>query len=199
MTNKTINIILGIVMFLLLGISFWIGRISVKCPEIIKTQIKTDTLILHDTINKERIVSISKPYNVIINKDVIKYKTNDIYHTDTLYRDYPTFLSIDTLRYKNIYVSINDTGSCDGIYSRHYIFGGDIENKVITKTITNTITRNIPLISLYGGFSSIFDKSWKYKDVGPYLQLSIKERYNIGYNYMLNSQDNILHLTIKLK
>ncbi len=65
MTNKTINIILGIVMFLLLGISFWIGRISVKCPEIIKTQIKTDTLILHDTINKERIVSISKPYNVL--------------------------------------------------------------------------------------------------------------------------------------
>jgi len=195
MTNTTINIILGLVMIFLFGIGFWIGRSSVKYPEIINTQIQTDTLIVHDTINKEHIVTISKPHNVIINK----YKTNDIYRTDTLYKDYPIFLSVDTLRYNNIYVSLSDTGSCDGIYSRHYMFGGDLEQKIITNTITNTITRKVPLFSLYGGISSIFDKSCKYQDIGPTLQLSIKNRYNLGYGYMIKSQDNILHLNIKLK
>jgi len=193
--NKYLGIAIGIVFFL---ISFSVGRWSKQCATISNTVYKTDTLYMKEPIVAMPVISIPKNKEIhIINK--IVYKDSLINIHDTLYMESPLFESVDTLRYKGIYVSIIDTGNCTGILSRQSLFGGELETKVITNTITNNVIIPPHFLTLYGGANSKFSKEFLLNDIGPIIELSIKQKYNVGYAYFLNSGQHTIHLTIKLK
>lgn len=191
MTNKTINIVLITICVFLLGIGFWIGRSSKSYKT--NVSIKTDTVLVYDTIISKEVVE--KPTTVFINKEIIKERGKLVY-IDTssntqieIDSNEALFTVLDTLKYNTIGVSILDSANCYGILSRRYKFFGEIESKVITNTITNTITPKIPLYSLYGGLF------YNMKDIGPSGSIILKNRVNVGYSFgIINKSHNFTAL-----
>ena len=193
-TDKVKNAYWVIITLIIMTIVFFMGRGSKKCPKI---EIKTTTTTIIDTIKVpiESPLLESKPVSKVIPKpkiiNTVTTYTQEIH--DTIFLDYPTFEAKDTLRYKNQFVAILDSGNCSGILNRHYQFGGSEERIVVNNHITNTIVRPIPLLEVYGGFQ--LNK----KDIGPLVQLSIKQKLNLGYSYMITSQTHNLQTTYKIK
>lgn len=196
--DKTlVYIIIGVLALILgfyLGFKYGKRNYKIDSHSTTKIEYKIDTLKENIYITKpiNKIVYINKPIyqepTTIIQKEYINVPNN-----------VPIFITQDTLRYKKLFVSLLDSGDCNGIFSRQYQFLGTEETKIITNTITNTVTKKPPLFSIYGGLNSRFASGFKIVDIGPLLQLSIKQKYIIGYSYLISENNNNIHLGIKLK
>lgn len=185
-------------------VSFLIGSYSgckyqaKRCKNIV-----VDKQYVHDTsyssypIEIEKFVSV--PKNVIINKDVVRFIKYDSISCDTIYKQIPMFASNDTLRFDSLFVAILDTGNCYGIINRHSVFGGYQKERIITNTITNTITKPISLLQLNAGVGTTFSNEFKVIDVSPIIQISIKQKASIGYGYRLNERTHNFQLTTKIR
>lgn len=195
--NKTFYILIGVFLFILFGVGFFLGRSSKKCPEIVKEIITSDTIEYY--IGSSPVYLESKPHNVIIEKKVPIISKIEIKKTDTFYKEYPTFMAIDTLRNDSLFVAILDSGNCNGIIMRHSIFGGKIKTKTITNTITKVLEKPSALFQLNGGVHTQFNKAFLIKDIGPLASVCIKQNHSLGYSYLLNSKTHNIFLTTKIK
>lgn len=190
-TDKVQNAFWVIVTLIIMTIIFFMGRGSKHCPKI---EIKTTTTIDTFKIPIKSPVLESKPVSKVLPSKIINTVTTYTQEVhDTTFLDYPTFQAKDTLRYKDQFVAILDSGNCSGILNRYYQFGG-LEERIVSNThTTNTIVRPVPLFGVYGGFQL------NRKDIGPLVQLSIKQKLNLGYSYMITSQTHNLQTTYKIK
>lgn len=111
----------------------------------------------------------------------------------------PIFTATDTLCFDSLFVAITDTGNCNGIISRHSFFGGKIKEKTITNTITKVVTKPLSLFQLNGGIQSSFNTQWQVQDIGPALQLQLKQKHAVGYSYMISTGTHNISLLTKLK
>lgn len=194
---KSNNYILGgIAIILLLSLGGIIGYKLKKCPIVNNTVYSTDTVYqgypIIDTyrtsypINKPYFISVpSKPVNV---------------HDTVFLEDYaPSFESIDTLRYQDLYVSIKDKGNCTGIIERQSVFGGNLKERIITNEIKTILQAPIPFLTLHAGVSASFSNRWKAFDVGPAASIVIRQRHIINYNYGINTSTHNFSLQTKIK
>lgn len=163
-------------------IAFLLGRYSKQCPEIINTVVEEKYVPITGGIGSP-IVIAGKPKNVYIH-DTVKIKVKG-----------PTFYSTDTLRFDSIIVMIKDTGNAEGIINRGALFGGKVKEKIIT----NTVIKPAPLLQLDAGIRAQFDCAWQANDIGPAAQLQIKNKYSLGYSYMINNRSHNVSLLVKLK
>lgn len=207
---------LFVLMVLVFTGGFFAGRSSKQCPTIISETITSDTTDSYLPITGgagSPLTVITYPANTPIahksNKIAFNAKNitpnainvTDCNENDTLIRENVTasFISIDTLRFDSLFVAITDTGNCNGIQIRHSVFGGKIKAQTIINTITKVAQKPTPLFQLNGGIQSSFIGKWKSVDVGPALQLQLKQKYSIGYSYMIGSSTHNISLLTKLK
>jgi hypothetical protein len=214
-----------IALFILLGLfsttGFLVGRWSKQCPELITQSIVSDTAekyvpitggagnpltVITEPTNAPYIPHIEQKTKVSKPKSPAK-SVFEIPHIITQNKDTCkeplqraiTFTSKDTLRFDSLYVAISDTGNCDGIITRQSTFGGKIKEKTITNTITKVVQNPTPLFQLNAGVQSSFSNHWKVQDIGPALQLQLKQKFTVGYSYMINSQLHNISLLTKIK
>lgn len=193
------NIVIILVAFGLFIAGYFIGyNYGVKKQKTLLVQTEVhDTSYSSYPIEVEKLVSV--PKNVIINKDVVRFVKYDSISCDTFYNQIPLFASTDTLRFDSLFVAISDTGNCYGVINRHSVFGGFQKERIITNTITNTITKPISLFQLNAGVGTTLSSDYKFVDVSPMLQLIFKQKAIIGYGYRLNERSHNIQLTTKLK
>lgn len=162
-----------------------------------------NVVVTHDTFYSSYPVYIeaeSTPKNEPTLKKEVKYIA--VVDKDTVFieKEYPTFISTDTISpVKGFHIAILDNGNCYGIINRKTTTFGELPERIITKTVTNTIEKQAPLLSLYAGAQGSFSTKWKAIDVGPSITLSIKNKHSIGYGYQLNTGTHSLNLQTKIK
>jgi hypothetical protein len=198
MKNNVQNIIVvfALILAVICGV---IGYNLKKCNTIVPS-----TIVIHDTSYSSYPVYIdthsvptSKP---ISNKPNIKYAAVTEHDTIYLEKEYPTFTSSDTITpVKGFHVAILDTGNCYGILHRGTKIFGAFPERIIINTVTNTISRPVPLFTLYAGVQGSFSTKWKAVDVGPAISLVLKNKHSLGYGYQLNTGTHSLTLKTKLK
>jgi len=168
----------------------FIGRSYKK--NTIQTITKIDTIINYVTI-KDSIIIHTKPTNTILYKTI--NKVNNVTKIDTSIG----FTSTDTLRFDSLFVAITDTGNCNGIINRQSVFGGKIITKEISKTITKEIEKPTPLFQINAGVQSSFIGKWENVDLGPAIQVQLKQKYSVGYSYLIGSSTHNISLLTKIK
>jgi hypothetical protein len=197
LNKKTFYISLAVLMALVFTGGYFTGRHFKQCPEVVKEIFTTDTVEKY--VGSSPLYLESKPHNVIIDHNMVKNIHDTINSHDTLYKEYPTFSSIDTLRNDSLFVAITDTGNCNGILTRHSVFGGKIKEKTITNTIIKVVQKPTPLFQLNAGVQCSFSNQWKVQDIGPVIQLSLKQKFSVGYSYMVGTSSHNILLTTKIK
>jgi hypothetical protein len=202
-----------IALLILLGLVFtagyFVGRWSKQCPAIINETKSSDTTTNYVPISGgggSPLTVITYPKNATIpnnnqieNKRELCLKPSTKLIHDTIFKEYPTFASVDTLRNDSLFVAITDTGNCNGIITRHSVFGGKIKEKTINNTITKVIEKPIPIFQLNGGVQSSFSNQWQVREIGPILQVQLKQKFTVGYTYFVNSQTHNISLLTKIK
>lgn len=183
------KIIHYIVIIILCNAAFFLGRYSKQCAKLVNEVHTTDTVTQYKTITPEP-VFVSYPVNKTVNKTILK--------TDTVYR-WSTFTSVDTLRLDSLYVTINDTGNCDGITSRGSQFFGKTKQEIVTNTITRTFMQPLPIFQLNAGVQTSFSGRYKALDVGFMVQVDFRRKFDLGYSYMMNSSTHNISLLTKIK
>ncbi len=202
MTAKNITILIaGIVLIL---VSFILGRNSKQCPKI-------DSVVYHDTIRVETPIvyppQTSYPISVATKKQhpkaVVKHDTpnapneQQISNVDESVANIG-FKQIDTLRFKNMWVSITDTGDCYGVISRNHAFGGYEESSVITRT--NNYILPPPLFQLNAGVQTLFNANgFKLVDVAPVVSLDYKHKHMASFSYGIETKQVLISLQTKIK
>ncbi len=207
--GKLLISILGISIFL---IGIGLGRYSKKCPTVLSSTTKSDTIDTYVPITGgvgSPLTVITYPSNTKIEpptnpsqptNSIIAQPSHNNQVLDTpIYSTPPSFTSTDTLRWDSLFVAIIDTGNCEGIISRHSTFGGKLKERTITNTITNVVEPKIPFFQLNGGVQTSFQKDFKNLDLGLALQLQMKRKVSIGYSYMFNTRTNNISLLTKIK
>jgi hypothetical protein len=189
----------NIIVFLALGMALICGIIGYnlkKCKTIVP-----GTIIEHDTIYSTYPVYIeTQSVPKVITKTETKYLTITKHDTMVLEKNYPTFTSSDTITpVKGFHVAILDTGNCYGILHRGTKIFGAFPERIITNTVTNTISKPVPLFTLYAGVQGSFSTKWKAIDLGPTVSLILKNKHSLGYGYQLNTGTHSLTLQTKLK
>jgi hypothetical protein len=193
--NKYILILIAcFVLGIIIGVP--IGRFSKDCPTLVSNSIKTDTFYKYVSAPTSPSL-ITFPINQYFHDTVHSEHVSMVYIDSSKYNE--GFTSTDTLRYDSLYVTINDTGNCKGIIKRLSAFGGKQKIQVVTNEVTNIVKEPTPLISLYCGIQTTLGGKWNALDVGPSIQLSLKQKYNIGYSYQLNSQQHSITLQTKIR
>lgn len=162
---------------------------------------KTDTI--EHYVSGSPFTIISKPINTIIhdtfNQIKVVQKLNTKYIHDTTFLEYPTFTSYERIKYDSLYVDITDTGNCNGIITRHSVFGGKIKERIITNTIEKIVNQPISLFQLNAGLKTTFTNKWQLQDLAPSVQLSFKQKHSIGYDYQIQSKQHSLTFLTKIK
>jgi hypothetical protein len=154
------------------------------------------TVVKHDTVfvDKPPVVIKSKPINTVkwkyktIYKDrIVKGKTiiDSIHHFEIRYRD-TTFAFSDSLRKDSQYVAIQGKGNCFGIIGLTATWGG--KERVITKTITNTIKEKGSRFGLFAGLEVAFSDS--ISDITPNVMGVINNKTAISYGFGVNTRQH---------
>ena len=184
MINIRLYIISSILLILL---SLFIGYYLKKCPTIDyiqpKTTIKIDTV--YKTLPKDSNLSTPRVYPIHY-----KYYTIDTTHVK--------YYTIDSIKFKNASaVIIDSTYSNDSISRKADLFQ---TQQIITKDSIIEHYVKIPpsFLSISGGIISNFNKT-SILDAGPYIQLDFRNKLKVGYGYYINTKQNNLTLSIKIK
>lgn len=198
MKDKKIAIV-SVVILLILGLGMYFGYNLHKCPTIDVT----NYVEVHDTqyIASSPIEIQSKPTNTIVKvpKYITKYiDTNGVKH-DTTFLDYPMVISNDTLKSEYGEIAILDSSNCSGIIGRSSKWNIKKEVIVTTKTITKNITNPPAIVSLYGGVGSLMNDKFNVLDIAPTLSLSLKQKHQLNYGYLLNTRQHLISLQTRIK
>jgi len=203
MYSTTENIVFLILLIIAFVEGFFIGKNANK-PHDIKTTKISDTIYKYVDISGgigSPLTIITHPQNKVI--ETIKYDTILIEKNPTQnekINDFKTtFISVDTLRFDSLYVSIVDSGGCNGIINRHSTLGGKMKTIEITNTITNTVETPINLFQLNAGITSTFNKAWNISDIAPTIQLDLKRKYFVSYSYGIQNKNHSLSILTKIK
>ncbi len=195
MKNNTQNIIVVFVLILAVVCGI-IGYKLKKCNILIPA-----TVVSHDTLYSSYPVYIEAPSKPItITKTETKYLTITKYDTTILEKTYSTFTSSDTITpVEGFHVAILDTGNCYGILNRNTKIFGSLPERIITNTVTNTIVKSQPFLTLHAGASASFSNRWNAFDVGPAASVVIRQRHIIYYNYGINTSTHNFSLQTKIR
>jgi hypothetical protein len=163
------------------------------------------TVVKHDTtyVKTPPLVIKSKPINTVKWKYKTVYKdrmvkgetiTDSFHHFEIRYRD-TTFAFSDSLRKDSQYVAIKGQGNCFRIIALEATWGG--KQKVITKTITNTIKERSSRFGLFAGLEVAFKDS--ISDLTPNVMGVINNKTAIGYGFGVNTRQHKIRLSRRLK
>jgi hypothetical protein len=108
-------------------------------------------------------------------------------------------ISNDTLKSEYGEIAILDSSNCSGIIGRSSKWNIKKEVIVTTKTITKTITNPPAIVSLYGGVGSIMNDKFNVLDIAPTLSLSLKQKHQLNYGYLLNTRQHLISLQTRIK
>lgn len=183
---KTNNIIIIIAVAVICFGLGWYCKPKVKLVNEVHT---TDTVTQYKTITPEPVV-LSYPVNTKIIQTEYRVDTVQVYNT---------FTSVDTLRLDSLYVTINDTGNCDGITSRGSQFFGKTKSEIVTNTITRTFLQPLPIFQLNAGVQVAYSNRYKLADVGASIEIDFRRKYSLGYTYMMNTYTHNISLMTKIK
>jgi hypothetical protein len=191
MRDKLIVILVSLALFV---IGVMVGNRYNKVS--VTSVTKIDTLY----VDSPPLVIRTNPKNTVTTKYETIYKKGET-KTDTFIKvvyqkNKSTFTSLDTLRKDSLYVIVSDSGNCLGIINRVATFGG--KEKIIQKTITNTIHSKPPLFAIYGGVNGVYSNK-TIETIQPNLMLLYKGNLGFEYGYGLNNNSHNLGVKIKIK
>lgn len=186
------------------AVCFYAGWTLKPCP-VVQVVTTSDTLDVYTPIKSGTdsalpVVTYPKNEIVYVHDTFIKTKYVQRFDTSTILNENTTalFVSNDTLRYDSIYVSIIDTGDCNGILKRHSTFGGKIRERIVNNQTTEITEKKTELFQLYAGvgYNWIGDK---YQSVATVLQLGIKQKVLLGYAFHVNTFAQSISIHYKIR
>jgi hypothetical protein len=197
----TLAILLCIIFFT----GFWAGRTTKHCAEIVQEILTTDTLIQY--VSSSPLTITSKPKVTVMEKPIMELITKYVdtginvilIKRDTINISNGQWSAIDTLQNDSLFVAITDTGDCNGILTRHSVFGGKIKERTINNTILKVVQKPTPLFSLYAGIAVNGTIPFALKDMGPIATLGIKDAQLISLGYGLQQKQFTFHFQTKFK
>jgi hypothetical protein len=225
MTKQQFFLALLILLILVFTAGILVGRWSKQCPIVIAATKSSDTTETYVPItigagspltviskpanapyiphiqNKTKLHQLKSPVNSVFEIPHISPQNKETFKDSCkeLCQEPITFTAKDTIRFDSLYVAISDTGNCKGIITRHSVFGGKIKEKTITNTITQVVQYPTPVFQLNAGVQSSFTNQWQVRDIGPAVHLQLKQKFTVGYTYMVNSQTHNISLLTKIK
>lgn len=170
---------------------FMLGWCAKPCAKVVSVKYKTDTVMKFVPIDRVQFVHTKPVSKLIVDT---QYVAKEILVRDTG----ATFVAVDTLRHDSLYVAVQDYGNCYGIVKRRAVFGGAINERTITNTVTEVVAKPQPLFRLDAGAGALFN-SKAFVDAGPAVALQLKNKHALIYSYMVFSNTHSLTLTTKIK
>ena len=190
-------IIASIVALIFFGAGFFIAKIYYGGKVVTNTIVKTDTFINYVPVEHD---VVSEPITSIIRlKDTLIKPIYNYVHDTIIKKDTGTFTSSDTINYNTIFVANSYVGNCNGIIQHYSKFFGEIAEKTVVKTVTNTIIKKPNLFALYGGIEVANINVANYKNIAPMVGIMLKDKYLLGASYNTFNQQTNANLLIKLK